>query len=362
MAKSPEINIALDRLEDILLKANPFSTIIPLRVRMSFNDLPEEEVKDLEEFANVENGALERWLLVPDCIPLASLSYVIEKAFGLLPDPSSNAFTMEEEDWNRLFPTMGTFLKECGRLLDNPMDANYISTMAEASISSNLWIAPLPIAMLVPTGLSYKDAQKEINKQFAALRSSGVDLNGSHYTLEDAPVDLEYFFDKVEKPDELALTDSLCPDLELREVLQVEGHKLYGLKDQRKAKRNLNAYERRKAKPFLHKLHMLKFDEEDYVSFDFEITRPKDIYSLIKDGYLEAEDYLESIKYVLTTMMPDCICKKGYDLFGPDQEFYHEFIMEIHGKDAGNYLPEAMSAGWKEPYMDLKKVLREEHL
>ncbi|MBQ0072237.1 MAG: hypothetical protein KBS81_10380, partial [Spirochaetales bacterium] len=70
------------------------------------------------------------------------------------------------------------------------------------------------------------------------------------------------------------------------------------------------------------------------------------------------EDYLESIRYVLKTMFPDCIYKKGYDLFGPDPEFYHEFIMEIHGADAENYLKEAVTAGWKEPYMDLKKILR----
>ncbi|MBQ0070272.1 MAG: hypothetical protein KBS81_00195, partial [Spirochaetales bacterium] len=266
MAKSPEVKIQLKKLEDILLKSSPIAEIIPLKVKVSFSSLPENEVKDLEEFANAEGGSIERWLLVPDSIPLGSLSYVIEKAFGLLPDPASNVFTLGDEDWNRLVPDMGTFLSLCGRLFDNPMDASYLSSMAEMSIGSKLWMAPLLLALMVPPVLSYEESQKEIKKQFALLEKDGVTIDGVYYALSDAPVDLDYYYDKVADPEDFGLTDGLCPDLELREVLQEEGKRTYGLRDVRKKKKGLGAYGRKNAKPLTHVLHMLKFDEEDFIA------------------------------------------------------------------------------------------------
>ncbi|MBQ0072504.1 MAG: hypothetical protein KBS81_11740, partial [Spirochaetales bacterium] len=294
MAKSPEVTIELKKLEDILLKSSPVAEIIPIRIKVSFPDLPEGAVKDLEEFANVEDGSLERWLLVPDSISLGALGFVVEKAFGLLPDPASDVFTMGDEDWTRLVPDMGTFLKACGRLFDPPMDVPDLSALTDMSISSKLMMAPLLLSMMFTSCISYQDAQKEMRKQFAAYEKDGVIMDGQHYTLEEAPTDLEFFYDKVATPDDFGLTDGLCPDLELREVLQTEGKKLYDMKDVRKEKRKPGLYERKNVKPIVHTLHMLKYDEEDYIAYDFEITRPKNVYSLIEDGCLSVEDYLES--------------------------------------------------------------------
>ena len=64
------------------------------------------------------------------------------------------------------------------------------------------------------------------------------------------------------------------------------------------------------------------------------------------------------MKYVRKESAPDCIYKKGYDLFGPDQIFYYQFIMAIHGDRREEMLDQAKKVGWREPYIDIKKVLR----
>ena len=111
-------------------------------------------------------------------------------------------------------------------------------------------------------------------------------------------------------------------------------------------------------KPFTDKLLMMQYTEEGFEGFTFEITMEDNVYPLIKEGYLTVDEYLDSLKYVLKESSPDCICKKGYDLFGPDQVFYYEFIMAIHGEDREEVLDHAKQAGWREPYIDIKKILR----
>ena len=103
---------------------------------------------------------------------------------------------------------------------------------------------------------------------------------------------------------------------------------------------------------------MIRPGDEGEDAYTFEISIPENVYSIINEGFLSVEDYVESIKYVLRNCTPDCIYKKGYDLFGPDQLFYHDFIMAIHSVDAESYMQEAKNCGWKEPYVDLKWVLR----
>ena len=61
MAKAPNIDIPLSKLDKTLLDASPFFKIVPLKVRMTFNELTEEALEDLKEYANVEDGTVERW-------------------------------------------------------------------------------------------------------------------------------------------------------------------------------------------------------------------------------------------------------------------------------------------------------------
>ena len=85
MAKAPNIDVPLNKLDKAFLDASPFFKIVPLKVRMTFNELNEEELEDLGEYANVEDGTIERWMLVPDRTPLGVLSSVISRSFGLIP-------------------------------------------------------------------------------------------------------------------------------------------------------------------------------------------------------------------------------------------------------------------------------------
>ena len=85
MAKAPNIDVPLNKLDKVFLDASPFFKIVPLRVKMTFNELNEEALENLEEYANVEDGTVERWLLVPDRTPLGVLSAIISRSFGLIP-------------------------------------------------------------------------------------------------------------------------------------------------------------------------------------------------------------------------------------------------------------------------------------
>ena len=46
MAKAPNIDIPLSKLDKTLLDASPFFKIVPLKVRMTFDELTEEALED----------------------------------------------------------------------------------------------------------------------------------------------------------------------------------------------------------------------------------------------------------------------------------------------------------------------------
>ncbi|MGN1164061.1 MAG: hypothetical protein ACI4S4_04540, partial [Candidatus Ornithospirochaeta sp.] len=356
MGKAPELNITLREIDKLFLDASPLMRIVPLKIRMAFFDMKSEELKNLEEYANADDGCLERWILVPDSIPLAVLGLVINRAFGLPPQIFGNYFTLEDEDWNKLCPNMETFFTNCGSVFDNPGEVEYSVAVGAMGLDSKNGIPPVLPALVLGPRHTYEEAQKELAEQVSAIRKNGIDYKGKVLSTSECPAELNLILNKVKDPDSFALTDCLCPDLQLKDVLTRKGKRLYSLDERPKKKRDLA--DKSRPKPFADKLLMLLFDDEDYVTFTFEVTMPENVYSLIKEGYLSTTEYMESIKYVLQTLSPDCIYKKGYDLFGPDQYFYHDFIMAIHGPDAEKYLQEARSSGWREPYIDLKKVLR----
>ena len=48
MAKAPNIDVPLSKLDKVFLDASPFFKIVPLRVKMTFNELNEEALENLE--------------------------------------------------------------------------------------------------------------------------------------------------------------------------------------------------------------------------------------------------------------------------------------------------------------------------
>ena len=356
MGKAPDLNISLRDIDKLFLDASPLVRIVPLKIRMAFFDMKSEELKNLEEYANAEDGCLERWILVPDSIPLGALGLVIDRAFGLQPQIFGNYFTLEDEDWKKLCPNLEVFFKNCGCVFDNPGEAEYLIALGSMALDTYNGIPPILPSLVLSSSHSYEEDQAEMDRQVEDIRKNGVERNGKILSTSECPAELDLVLDKVKESDKFSLSDCLCPDLQLKDVLTRKGKRLYTLDERPKKKRFIG--DKFRPKPFADKLLMLLFDDEDYITFTFEISMPDNVYPLIKEGYLTPEEYMESIRYVLKNMAPDCIYKKGYDLFGPDQYFYHDFIMAIHGPDSEKYLQEARNAGWREPYIDLKKVLR----
>ena len=355
MGKIPRLDISLKQFEKLVLNTNPMFNVIPLKVKMTFTELNSTELKNLEEYANIVDGTIERWLLVPDVLPLGALSYIIDRAFGLLPEPN-NVFVLPDEDWFRVCPDMGVFMDYCGSVFDNPTDIAYSECMGEVSYSNKRGFPPIFPALVLPSFVTYEDAQKAVKESFSDLLGKKIDYKGKKMKFEECPADLDFFASYSGKGEEFMFFDNLALDMQLRDVLQREGRKLYSLRDRPVTKRALD--DKRKAKPFTEKLLMVRPGDEGEDAYTFEISIPENVYSIINEGFLSVEDYVESIKYVLRNCTPDCIYKKGYDLFGPDQLFYHDFIMAIHSGDAESYMQEAKSCGWKEPYVALKWVLR----
>ena len=60
MAKAPNIDVPLNKLDKAFLDASPVFKIVPLKVRMTFNELTEEALEDLKEYANVEDGTVKK--------------------------------------------------------------------------------------------------------------------------------------------------------------------------------------------------------------------------------------------------------------------------------------------------------------
>ena len=115
----------------------------------------------------------------------------------------------------------------------------------------------------------------------------------------------------------------------------------------------------RGAKPLTHELVYRKLSEEELdKGFEFSVTRPKDARMVFADGYVDLDGYIDSARHVASELLPDCIAKMGYDLFGETEEEYLSFMTRLHGPDAIHYRQLAESAGWREPYIDRRKVLR----
>lgn len=356
MAKTPRVDMSLKEIEKLFLDSNTLFKVIPLKIKVTFTELEREELENLEEYANAEDGTFERWILLPDITPLGSLGYIVDKAFGLLPQMGGNTFILPSERYAELCPDMKTFLENCGSVFENPAYEEYGACMTDFAFSTPLLFPPVLPSLVVQPEFSFEEANAKTREALPYSAGDDIDYNGRTVKFESCPADMDFFAPKSDDPDAFVLSSNLAPDLQLRDVLSREGRKTYSLSQRRPGRREIG--DRHAPKPITDSLLMLRYDDEDYIAFIFEITSPENVYPLINEGYLSVEDYLDSMKFVLKNASPDCIHKKGYDLFGPDQYFYHDFVMAIHGEDAEKYLQEAKKCGWKEPFVDLKKVFR----
>ena len=352
--KEPSFTLKLSQLDKFLRNCDPFFRIIPLRVTMSFSKLSADKLRFLEEYADVREGQVERWLLVPSSMPLAVLGYTISRAFGIIPaGPVLSGFRLPPEVQERFAPTIGEALPLMGAVFDFIPDVEAEEELFQRALNSRNFVPPPPYNY---EWLTYTTYQQEVRKYLLE--------NDKEFLLDGKPADIRSLPFNDESCAAIAqylelpvLSCQLLPFLPVPYVLQQPGLKLYSRDEAAHVlEKETMSPTGRGAKPFTYEIRFISCIDED--SFVFSVTRPKDVRELLADGYLELDDYIASCRYVACNCLPDCICKKGYDLFGPGEEIYAEFMLRLHSQDSAAVRQIASELGWREPYIDLKKVLR----
>ncbi len=356
MAKDKSLNITLKEFDKYVLSASAIFSVMPLRVRAILSGLTEDEKKDLENYANIEDGVIERWLLVPDIMPLGILRYVIERSFGLIPHVLDPYFFLPTDDSYELFPTLDKMLGYFGSLF-SLADYDYEDKLKEVAFCSPNFIPSILESSFIRHKQDYGEMQRIIADEIADLRKNGVEVDGKIVKFENLVGEMSLLSGKTKTKD-FDWSNALDPENELRDILAPENKKIPPIEKRHKNFRSTIKEGRRgKSMPITKQLLFEEYNEGE-LAFEFEITAPKDISELLDEGYITSGDYLESVNYVLKTMKADCIYKKGYDLFGSDVNNYHDFILELHNEHREVTLQIANMMGWREPFLDLKKVLR----
>lgn len=354
--KKKKLDLDLALIDKYCTSSNPVYTVIPLKLTYDFSLLSESQKKDLEEYANIEDGHIERWILVPDTASLGTLGYIACRAFGLPGAVFSVAFTMDEDEQREVFPTMNDALAACGSIFDNPIESDYITSLHDIAMERGDYFPPLPLSMLLTPTVTYEKAQESVMKETEGVRKDGVEINGKKVPLSELPGLPSLLYGRTADK-EYDWCDEICRFIEIKDVFIPEGKPRPDFRKRFRGQRSTAQNGNRKGAPFCYSLYMNIFLDDDF-AFDVKIERPKNVMSLIKDGYIDLEDYLESIRYVSRNLRPDCIYKSGYNLFCYSEESYYSFIMALHGSMRADLQEEAESAGWEEPTMDLKKVFR----
>ena len=84
MQKEPTFTLRLSELDRIIMESHPFFRVIPLKITMEFQKMTTDQLRNLREYADAEEGRIERWILVPSAMPLSVLAYTALKRAGAL--------------------------------------------------------------------------------------------------------------------------------------------------------------------------------------------------------------------------------------------------------------------------------------
>ena len=352
--KEPEFNLKLSQLDKLLLNVEPFFRILPLRVTMSFKTLSPDKLRLLEDYADVVEGKVERWLLIPSTMPLAVLGYTVCRAFGIMPSgPLLSGFKLAPERRAELAPAIGDVLPFLGAVFEFIPDIVTEEQLFDSALKAKNMVPPPPYDYeWIVYGAYQEEVRRLLLENTKEFLYNGV--KADYRTLEVNDDTLEALSEYIDLP---VLADNLLPFLPVPYVLQKEGGKLYSgdevLKTLSKDSLSVTGHG---AKPFAREILFFSSPDED--GFVFTVQRPKDVSCLFREGYIELDQYIDAAKYVARTGKPDCICKKGFDLFGMNEENYYDFMLKIHSPDSVAVRQIASDLGWREPYMDLKKILR----
>ena len=167
-----------------------------------------------------------------------------------------------------------------------------------------------------------------------------------------------YIVDAIDKEED-SFAIALSPDLEVKGLLAEKSERLSTLKAYNKYLKCDLEGKSAALKPIARKLLSYRYNEDGSYAFTFEVDIPDSLDFIIEDGYMEAEEYIESAIYVNNSFLPDCIYKSGYDLYGRDSSDYYNFIMSLHSGLPPFFLDILKATGWREPNLDYKKILRD---
>ena len=353
--KEPVFSLKLSELNKILLDSDLGFKVISLKVEMPFHSLSKEKLKLLEEYADVVDGKVVRWILVPSMMPLNVLAYTISRAFGLMPmGPWLAYFKLAPEDMERIVKTLGDVIDLAGAVFEFLPDVELEENIHHDTLGTFNCVPSPPYEF---EWLSYEGYQGII-KSMMAEKTNPFIFEGKEVDMRTLPFNeatAKAFDDYIDIPIPL---DHLLPSILIPYILQTEGKKLY---DPETAfiplKKIFFEPDGKGAKPFVHRL-ILEINNDREAPYKFTITRPKDVREIIDEGYLDPDKYINSCRYVASEKGPDCICQKGFDLFGFTENDYYDFVSNLNGPDSTLYRAIASSFGWREPGIDLKKILR----
>lgn len=349
------VTLPFSYLDKHLRGMNPIVGIVPVRIRADLTALTKTEKKNLRTFANIEDGISERILLVPDNITVGALEAAIDRSFGLIADMFDSKSVFSQADMDRIFPSLYSLIEYAGLILDDPFDSSLFDIYTEMQHSDALMMIQGPI--YPSDSKRYGRLNSELKVYYKKGIDEGVMYNGRLTPFRDIPATDQNVEAYLDKDDDVFIV-SLALDLHLFEFLAAKGSRIYDAEAFRryikKSEKGVDAV----PKPLVHSFDSIRYNDRGEQAFIFHVDMPKDISSIIKDEFISVEDYIESVDYVSNTFYPDCIYKSGYDLFGQSASEYYEFIMSLHSGVPPFYHDLMKAAGWREPFLDLKRVLR----
>ena len=352
-----DVTLPFEKLDAALRGESPISFgVMALRIRASLGELTKSEKRNLKEYANIENGIVERYLLVPGNITVVALEFAIDKCFGLWPEQYGAITLLDNDGMKRHFPTLGNILDNWGLLFEHPFDDKLIDQYLLSSESlENLMLIEGPFYARRAEVDSTVSAK--LREKFKKEIEEGVEYNGEVISLRDVPAGLDTFDAYLNKDGQCSLT--ISPDVEVRELIAPKGTRLNTLDSFNSYLKKAIAGKDATIKPIARALDSIRYNDEGKEAFRFQVDIPSSIEFIIEEGHLSIEEYMDSVGYVTNTFLPDCIYKSGYDLYGKDARDYYEFIMNLHSGLPQFFHDIVRAAGWREPLLDYKRIMRE---